>query len=443
MQAIFNRAVNVQVWLGRNPTSVKLLIDDMNDQPAHQPFSGRKNALAIQKDFDRLLDLVNLDYWSRTWVIQEIALAREVQFVFGDRTFSMDTLRALSDQFYYAARIGDRTQQYHIHHTLSAVVRARDVLPVAMMGTLEERAAELTRILQRARRSQCHDPRDRIYGFLGIMTSMFSGDFIAPNYEWSVAETYTDFVTRLVSKTGSLAVLNQAESICNSTPGLPTFVPDWACRFQQRDAFSRLNKYKKYRASGTDSTARAQEAAADRRAPSKLKCSGFIVSPVDRIGECSRSLFRKLDTKILDAVIRGWRREYPGGDAAFVRLITADRLGSVTMLATCLRALQPSFTSSGARSNAAPIRDAIGSATSNRRFFLTAHGMPGLGPRDTRQGDVVAILAGGRVPYVLRRSPNAAREGLDLFSFVGDCYVEGVMQAELLDTRQPPVFADI
>ena len=73
-------------------------------------------------------------------------------------------------------------------------------------------------------------------------------------------------------------------------------------------------------------------------------------------------------------------------------------------------------------------------ATSNRRFFITSNHFLGLGPRDTHPYDRVAILAGGRMPYVLRKIQNAAgAEDFNRFNFVGDCYVEGVMYGELLE----------
>jgi hypothetical protein len=74
---------------------------------------------------------------------------------------------------------------------------------------------------------------------------------------------------------------------------------------------------------------------------------------------------------------------------------------------------------------------------------VTSGGLPALGPRDARERDVLAILAGGRVPYVLRKSRRAAQEGPDLYSFVGECYVQGVMSGELLKGANPPEFMDI
>ena len=48
-----------------------------------------------------------------------------------------------------------------------------------------------------------------------------------------------------------------------------------------------------------------------------------------------------------------------------------------------------------------------------------------------RQGDILAILVGGRVPYVLRRSKNNTTENPNIYYFIGECYIDGIMRGEL------------
>jgi len=62
----------------------------------------------------------------------------------------------------------------------------------------------------------------------------------------------------------------------------------------------------------------------------------------------------------------------------------------------------------------------------NRRVFTTYKGYLGLGPCDMRAGDVVCILFGGRVPYVLRDMGSH-------WQFIGECYVHGIMKGEAVD----------
>ena len=69
----------------------------------------------------------------------------------------------------------------------------------------------------------------------------------------------------------------------------------------------------------------------------------------------------------------------------------------------------------------------------NCRFFETERGEPGLGPPGTQHGDVVAVLAGGALPFVLRKSHQGVR-GIDqLYKLVGECYVEGLQNGQHLN----------
>lgn len=60
-------------------------------------------------------------------------------------------------------------------------------------------------------------------------------------------------------------------------------------------------------------------------------------------------------------------------------------------------------------------------------FFLTKSGLMGRGPRVMESGDIVAVLYGGQVPYILRPTTDGH------FLFVGACYVEGLMNGEAID----------
>ena len=71
-------------------------------------------------------------------------------------------------------------------------------------------------------------------------------------------------------------------------------------------------------------------------------------------------------------------------------------------------------------------------ACAGRRFISNTKGPVGLAPADCKEGDVICVLLGSGVPYVLR--PNVAGAGeSSTFSFIGDCYLHGIMNSEELD----------
>ncbi|KAH7333797.1 hypothetical protein BKA66DRAFT_435785 [Pyrenochaeta sp. MPI-SDFR-AT-0127] len=70
--------------------------------------------------------------------------------------------------------------------------------------------------------------------------------------------------------------------------------------------------------------------------------------------------------------------------------------------------------------------------TFGRRLFQTRAGLIGLGPGFAEIGDLVCVLSGGHVLYVLREKNQCS-----LYEFVGECYVHGMMDGEALNSSTP------
>ncbi|KAI3336711.1 heterokaryon incompatibility protein-domain-containing protein [Xylariaceae sp. AK1471] len=62
------------------------------------------------------------------------------------------------------------------------------------------------------------------------------------------------------------------------------------------------------------------------------------------------------------------------------------------------------------------------------RPFITKTGYIGIGPPSMRPDDVLCVLFGSHMPYVLRPLP----QHLGAYTFVGDAYVHGIMDGEIL-----------
>jgi hypothetical protein len=61
-----------------------------------------------------------------------------------------------------------------------------------------------------------------------------------------------------------------------------------------------------------------------------------------------------------------------------------------------------------------------------RAFFGSTHGFLGLAPKSAVVGDLIYILAGVRVPFILRKNKNGT------FGVVGESYVYGIMHGETI-----------
>jgi hypothetical protein len=73
------------------------------------------------------------------------------------------------------------------------------------------------------------------------------------------------------------------------------------------------------------------------------------------------------------------------------------------------------------------------------RLIITTNGWLGMVPRDTQIGDEIYVLAGGRMPFVLRPSqekfcpPGSSNSRRSCHTLVGECYIDGSMDGEVSD----------
>ena len=67
----------------------------------------------------------------------------------------------------------------------------------------------------------------------------------------------------------------------------------------------------------------------------------------------------------------------------------------------------------------------------NRRPFMSKQGYVGLGPASMRQRDVICVLFGAQVPYVLRDIEDGE------YNFVGEAYCDGIMDGEIMEGARP------
>lgn len=68
----------------------------------------------------------------------------------------------------------------------------------------------------------------------------------------------------------------------------------------------------------------------------------------------------------------------------------------------------------------------VATVTWGRMFIATRDGRISFVPKNSREGDVIAVLAGGRVPIVLRPEN-------DHYTVIGDAYIHGIMDGEAVE----------
>lgn len=82
----------------------------------------------------------------------------------------------------------------------------------------------------------------------------------------------------------------------------------------------------------------------------------------------------------------------------------------------------------------------------HRRFFITSRGYFGIGPADAKPEDLVVVLKGGPLPFILRPSKVTGQEvGLlyrRIFRLIGESYVHGLSAGEAIASMTDPESLD-
>lgn len=164
MDATYRHATCVSVWLGLMPFP----------QDLHLVNEGGSIMTFDDEGFDwtdAMDDVANRPYWSRFWVIQEFLLGQNVElYCSGSRIDWLYFQEVLGRTAGMEMEILDSTSYGAISNGPAPLHAA---LPL-VMGRHPDRHPEFLQplhdLLVSHRRSQCKDPRDRVFALLGLVT---------------------------------------------------------------------------------------------------------------------------------------------------------------------------------------------------------------------------------------------------------------------------------
>ncbi|KAF3001383.1 hypothetical protein E8E13_006867 [Curvularia kusanoi] len=162
-----------------------------------------------------LLNLFKRGYWKRLWVVQEVLLARNKTVYCGHSHHPWEIYQTAADIFW------DKDSDPHIRQGPSSFPDRNALRQLGDESLLE--------VLRVCRKKLSENPRDKVFGILGLLSEETQRDFPV-DYSQSVKAVYTDVVDHLVSTTDSLDVIREAIHFplhVNSTD-LPSWCPDWS-----------------------------------------------------------------------------------------------------------------------------------------------------------------------------------------------------------------------
>ena len=454
MRRIYETAMRVLIWLGEGSeecslglTLIPKLLEAHNHRPEltagllvdpdqwtgiDLPKPGERHWKAINTVFKR-------PYWKRIWIVQEVAVAQKGTVICGSMEIDFDDMYQAM-MFTHSAGIG-------------AYV-AEDFESLIQIGMIRKQHREgkwlpLLFLLSLFRTSKATDARDKVFALLGLATGIFDiGDlYFIPDYSLSLAEVYGRVAQTLISATSQIDCLEWARGACLTSlepelhEDLPTWVPDW------RDSESIIipigysDKQPFWATGDSHYTPQLPELRGT------LTVRGHITDSVLQIAPpftySPRELLSLLTTWET-LVTPHTQTQYSTSQefaSAFCHTLIADTSPSghraskpdtqrVEALITYLKRMQAQNSTyiPFADPELSSARHSINVACGGRTMAVTQKGYMALVPTCTKTGDLICLIKGGRVPFVVQRAGTEDRE--EQWVLVGHCYVHGIMHGE-------------
>jgi hypothetical protein len=183
------------------------------------------DALVLQS----ISDLFSRPWFQRLWVIQEVALAKEITVMCGSRQLAWNDLVQLCSELCNLSFM----QLTESSHALSQFVGNEGVSSIISINSIHRQVAHgvvpFTELLDAGRRKSVTEPVDRVYGLLGL-ASQDVRDAVPLDYSEASRtqfwRCYTQISKLCITRDPSLILLSMANSK-DRPPELPSWCPNF------------------------------------------------------------------------------------------------------------------------------------------------------------------------------------------------------------------------
>jgi Heterokaryon incompatibility protein (HET) len=425
---------------------------------------------------EAVLHLFRRRYWSRVWVLQELAFAKDITIACGPDSISWTTLQTnctifKASEYFIDSKFGGT----HIGHHIFDLRKAGPNTMERFGHADNHELLTLGTLLAKHRHQFATDPRDKVYSLLGMASEVTPQNSLAVDYRLATHEIYRSTALFLLQTESTLSFLGENKPALSpnpSKPQLPTWVPDWTNANNTMSPAVATNGA--FSASGILTA--AETIINDTH--NTISVRGIPITTIANVGVNLSGL----DPDVINflpvfSLMYEWWKLYLStgrtaicGPGSFVDIVNygmwyrafpPSQVSYATELflksfAICLKKYEHEFppldrhlndliaTQDGVLEDGFVLRRAESELWDStprcrdRRFFVGAEAEIGLGPLGMRERDVVVVVAGCEVPVVLRRvqedvggeGGGGGNEIGEKWVNLGDTYVDGFMAGE-------------
>jgi hypothetical protein len=245
MGQVYNRAINVRIWLGgksdQSDVAMDYVLEIQKEKTWGKMIQSEDFEQQIKTKWPAIVELMRSRWFSRRWVLQEIALARKASVYCGDKKVTWTDFSSAIGMFmdrarpekldHYISRSGalgsahgfaspEPLEEYSNKTQLTpeglrtlkgsganALVAAyAGIVDLDAKGVILRRKKTLDELISTLTPFDCGDPRDIIYAVLSI-ADQDPQDILRPNTNKSLLQVYTEFIQYCVEHLRSLDMI--------------------------------------------------------------------------------------------------------------------------------------------------------------------------------------------------------------------------------------------
>ena len=454
MRMIYSKAAKVLIWLGHeDPNTVRSGLDAVC-RIVNEVFSEaeRDGALADYiwsdqgprffnpnilpkpaetEEMKSLGQLFACTWFTRLWVIQEVVLSSVAVIYWSNAIIDFRWLGLLADHLGTPAI----SSVFRLHNQFDSQMGRTNCYFIQRLQDSSLKRS-FYRLMMATENFDVSDPRDRIFGLLGLHTN--DGNlFLEPNYNFSLSEIWEDVTTKMLFDQQEVKVFSRVKHSPFVPDDRTSWMPDWT-----EQLYSILGESpRKTKGDTVPSICRPVCNFANCLAINGTAVENILTimsNELDQLHEIeqieitfaillkslSERLQEEYDCDTVACTLTGGfsSDNYPVEDhSAHLAEFNAFLAWDLEQLALPLSSESPEAMAAGG------VFKRARNCLPGRYLFTTSKGHLGLGPIAMRVGDIITVLFGGNVPYILRPVSD------DHYRLVGECYFHPVMEGQAIE----------
>ncbi|KAI0545380.1 heterokaryon incompatibility protein-domain-containing protein [Xylaria curta] len=489
MGRIYENAEKVIIWLGPESEDSDAIMSIMRRQATSTPFPTKYSNIGgpdarYTYGVEAFYNLLQRPWFKRAWCVQEFGLAKCALFQCGQTAVYRDQFIIFYDGVFNDGSLYDRIAEACKKAAISWFDFKRSLSLLFKLLNRPEPdefpCCPVLFTLVTYSRWEASDSRDKVFAFYSLIPDDDPDkSVLKPDYTLSTTQLYTKVTVHFLQKYRNLDVLSLAAlptcMCCDEARQqlLPSWIPNWQgflnrkrdYRYRSIAIYSVEDQIMSFDDMYSASLGLIATPIDFEHGYQVLVLNGVHVDTIESIGITDKgfesTLLGELDVmsrvrfKTNSEIMSQWKEiaGLPGESCyqytnqslreAFWRTILMDE----QLKGRCQRyripkdnvelSWFPHFPPSADEDLEA--RNAIFyelAPMNGRRFFRTAKGLLGLAPAAARKGDCVVVLFGGKVPFIMRNYDG-------LYHLVGESYVHGIMDGEVIHQPRIEQFKDI